>query len=72
MPNKKDSGHAHTVTVKVIKGVTGVYVGQVEEIPGIVVQAETKEKLADELKKSMALYFKAFPQEYDSMNHRSS
>lgn len=69
MPTKKESGHNHDITLKIVKGVTGVYVAQVGEIPGIIVQAETKEKLVNELKKSLALYFEAFPAEHDKIFH---
>jgi predicted RNase H-like HicB family nuclease len=61
--------HPHDITLKITKGVTGVYVGQVVEIPGIIVQAETQEQLIEEFKKSLDLYFTAFPEEHDKIFH---
>jgi predicted RNase H-like HicB family nuclease len=51
-------------TLKVIKGVTGMYVGQVQEIPGIIVQAETKDKLIHEARVSLKVYSEEFREKY--------
>lgn len=68
MSSKKE-GHTHSLTLKITKGVTGVHIAQVMEIPGIIVQAESKAKLENELKKSLDLYFEAFPAEHDKIFH---
>jgi len=56
------------LTLKVVKGRDlNVYVGQVEEIPGIVVQAKTKEQLISEAAESLSLYVETFPAEVFSV-----
>lgn len=49
--------------LKVVKGVTDVWVGQITEIPGIIVQAETMDGLIKEAIDSLTLYIKTFPNE---------
>ncbi len=55
------------VTLEIKKGVTGVYVGQIKEIPGIIVQSKTVEGLEAEAKDSLDFYFETYPAEYDKL-----
>jgi predicted RNase H-like HicB family nuclease len=62
-----DNGHHHHLNLEITKGVSQVYIGQVVQIPSIMVQAETKEKLMEEAKEAVMGYFKAFPEAHDEV-----
>ena len=51
------------LTLKVVKGAQpGVWIGQVQEIPGIIVQSDSKEGVVKEAADSLFLYVKAYPE----------
>lgn len=64
----------HDITIYVVKGVTGVLVGHVKEIPGVIVQADTEEHLQDECTTSLDLLVTEFPEIHDKLwpNHVSA
>jgi predicted RNase H-like HicB family nuclease len=73
--SKKDEagqyGDHHHLTLEISKGAYGdVYIAQVKEIPGLIVQADSKDKLEDEIMKSYNVYIKAFPEEHDKIFHK--
>jgi predicted RNase H-like HicB family nuclease len=55
------------VTLKITKGVTGVFIGQIPQIPGIIVQADDTEQLKEEAEKSLEIYFEAFPELHEQI-----
>ena len=68
--NDKDDSpdqEQHDLTLYVTKGVTGVYVGHLKEMPEILVQADSEEKLAYEAKESASFYWKNFPEVHDKL-----
>jgi predicted RNase H-like HicB family nuclease len=67
MTEWKENKDEQFITLKVTKGATGVYVGQVQEVPAIIVQAETKEKLIDEAMTSLNVYAEEFPEKYQKI-----
>jgi predicted RNase H-like HicB family nuclease len=69
---EKEQQHFHEITLEVSQGASGdgMYIAQVKEIPGIIVQADSKDKLHDEVLKSFDVYFEAFPEEHDKIFHK--
>lgn len=61
------SKHEHNFNVKIKRGVDGDYVAQLVEIPSVVVQCDTKEKLKDEITVAMDRYFRAYPEEHERL-----
>jgi predicted RNase H-like HicB family nuclease len=61
------SKHEHNLNVKISPDVDGNYVAQVVEIPSIVVQCDTKEKLKDEITLAMDSYFRVHPEEHERL-----
>lgn len=57
----------HHFSLYVTKGVTGVLVGHVKELPEIIVQAETEDKIASEVNESVLFYWKHYPDSHDKM-----
>ena len=57
----------HHLHLYVTKGVTGVWVGHVKEIPSIIVQASTEKGLDKEADKSLTWYWHFYPQEHDKL-----
>jgi predicted RNase H-like HicB family nuclease len=61
-----DHPHEHHLTCHVHKGkVTGIYIGKLKEIPGIIAYANTKEELHKKINEAMTAYFQAFPKQHD-------
>lgn len=60
----------HKFFVEVTKGATGMYVGQVVQIPNIMVQAATKAQLFDEAKTAIVGYLQAFPEAHEEIASR--
>jgi predicted RNase H-like HicB family nuclease len=61
--------HKHDLNLKIEKWSSGMYTAQVVEIPSIIVQAESKDKLLNEVKTAFEGYLKAFPEEHDKLFH---
>ena len=59
--------HEHHMAYHCHKGVTGEYIGQMVEIPEIIVHASSKEKLKEEIIDAMNAYFDAFPDQHDNI-----
>ena len=62
----KESGKTCKVSLncKITKGeVTGVYIGQIEEFPGITAYGKTEDELVTNINESIDAYFDAFPEE---------
>jgi predicted RNase H-like HicB family nuclease len=64
----------HDISIYIIKGVTGAYVGHVKEIPGVIIQADTEEHLDDECTTSLDFLVSEFPEIHDKLwpNHVSA
>jgi predicted RNase H-like HicB family nuclease len=60
----------HKFLLEVTQGATGMYVGQVVQIPEIMVQADTKAELFDEAKIAIQGYLKAFPETHKELENR--
>lgn len=61
--------HKHDLNLKIEKWSSGTYTAQVVEVPSIIVQAETKAQLIDEVKVAFEGYIKAFPDEHNKLFH---
>ena len=59
--------HEHHMTYHCHKGLTGEYIGQMVEIPEIIVHASSKEKLGQEIYDAMNAYFDAFPDQHEKI-----
>ena len=59
--------HEHHLSYHCHKGVTGEYIGQMVEIPEIIVHAITKEELKGEITDAMNAYFDAFPDQHEKI-----
>jgi predicted RNase H-like HicB family nuclease len=57
----------HDLTLYIIKGVTGAYIGHCKEVPAIIVQANTVEELDDEATTSIDLLVTNFPEVHDKL-----
>jgi hypothetical protein len=63
--------HEHHLQYHCHKGVTGEYIGQLVEIPEVIVHAPTKERIKPLLLKALDAYFDAFPTEHDRINQKT-
>ena len=57
----------HDLTMYVTKGITGVFVGHVKEIPEVIVQADTEDALDEEATASLDLLITNFPEIHDKL-----
>lgn len=64
---KKTDGDSHHLTLISEVGTSVSYVGHIAEIPEIVFQAESEGQLKKEALKAVKGYFKAFPDQHDSI-----
>ena len=67
MSNNLEDNAEHNLTLYVTKGVTGVLVGHVKEIPEIIVQANTEDELEKETSLSVNVYWNNFPLMHDKL-----
>jgi len=57
----------HQLTLYVTKGPTGAIVGHLKEVPEVIVQAETEDKLEDEATISVNLFWSQYPEEHNKL-----
>jgi len=57
----------HNLSIYISSGPTGVFVGHIKQFPGIIVQAETKDKLAEEALNSIDFLWKNCPETHDKV-----
>lgn len=64
MTDTSDKHEQHlTLTYRVHKGITDMYIGKMVEIPRVIVYSETKEGLKSKIHEALKAYFQAFPEE---------
>ena len=59
--------HEHHLQYHSHKGVTGEYIGQLVEIPEVIVHAPTKEGIKELISEALNVYLIAFPTEHDKI-----
>ena len=65
MTTSHSQAHEHHLIIEVQKGVNNIFIGQLREIPSIIVQAKTKQQLVKKIEEAFDAYFDAFPEEHD-------
>ena len=71
MPKSKDkNSHEHPLTLNIEKGMNDkILIGQIAEIPSIVIQGENKAELKKIALTAVKGYFQAFPDEHEKIFH---
>ncbi|MGB7952573.1 MAG: hypothetical protein WCF23_01225 [Candidatus Nitrosopolaris sp.] len=64
--------HEHHLQYHSHKGVTGEYIGQLVDIPEVIVHAPTKEGIKILLLEALEVYFDAFPTEHARIDRELS
>lgn len=59
--------HEHHLQYHSHKGVAGEHIGQLVEIPEVIVHAPTKESVKELLLETLNVYLKAFPTEHEKI-----
>jgi hypothetical protein len=58
--------HAHHLNCYIDRGKqTGIYIGKLKEIPGIVVYSKNKDEIIEKIHEAVSAYFDAFPKQHD-------
>ena|SRR5687767_1873781 len=72
MPKAKNNhSHQHPFTLNIEKGMNDkILIGQIAEIPNIIVQGENKTELKKIALTAIKGYFQAFPDKHDKIFHR--
>lgn len=70
---KPTQTHTHNLTAHIHKGkLTNVYIGKLEEIPGIIVYSKDRNEVKQKLYEAIDAYFDAFDDQHDIIFEENS